>query len=317
MVEIENIQKQKDDCNERRILLAQMNPELVANEIGDFVVGKVLEFKKTGGVMGLSGGVDSTTVAAITKRAFDKYNAGLKDGTSLPLELVGYILPSKTNDVKDSNDGIAVANRLGLRYEVRSIQNVLDAYKTTNSEALDSKFHKGNLTSEIRATVLHAKAAVENKSLIGTGNKDEDYGVGFYTLFGDGAVHMSPIGNLPKRLIREMAVYLGFKDLAYRVSTPGLEEGQTSFKDLGYDYEFAEVVLEGFDQGFTKKQLVTHSQVVFYAEKQIQKYVELYGKAKFESIDTIITDVERRHATALKKSELVSPEIAKVTLNYM
>jgi len=81
--------------------------------------------------------------------------------------------------------------------------------------------------------------------VVGTGNKDEDFGVAYYTLFGDGAVHLSPIGNLPKRLVREMAAYLGFDDLAGRVSMAGLEPGQTSFKDLGCDYEFAEVVLAG------------------------------------------------------------------------
>ena len=71
--------------------------------------------------------------------------------------------------------------------------------------------------------------------VIGTGNRDEDYGVGYYTLFGGGAVHLSPIGNLPKRMVREMAAYLGFDDLAERVSTAGLEPGQTCFKDLGCD----------------------------------------------------------------------------------
>ena len=80
--------------------------------------------------------------------------------------------------------------------------------------------------NEIRAVVLHTKAATENKAVIGTGNKDEDYGVAYYTLFGDGAVHLSPIGNLPKRLVREMAAYLGFDDLSGRVSTAGLEPGQ-------------------------------------------------------------------------------------------
>ena len=85
---------------ESRIKLARMDPKQVADEIGDFIVRKVLEMKKTGGVLGLSGGVDSTCVAALTKRAFDRHNAKHPEQ---PLEVVGFILPSHTNNPKDED----------------------------------------------------------------------------------------------------------------------------------------------------------------------------------------------------------------------
>ena len=296
---------------ERRIKLATMNPKQVADEIGDFILRQVLEQNKTGGVLGLSGGVDSTSVAALAKRAFDRHNAQFPEQ---PLELVGYILPSKTNDPKDAEDGLKVAARLGIRHEVRSIELIVEAYKSTNPEALDHKYHRGNLTSEIRAVILHTKAATENKAVIGTGNKDEDYGVAYYTLFGDGAVHMSPIGNLPKRLVRERSAYLGCDDLAGRVSTAGLEPGQTSFKDLGCDYEFAELVLNGLDQGMQAEELAIHSQVVAYARQQIEKYSKLYGPPKLASVEALVSEIIRRHKIALLKAEIVNPEIAPITL---
>jgi NAD+ synthase len=298
-------------ASERRIKLAKMDAEWVADEIGDFILRKVLEMKKTGGVLGLSGGVDSTCVAALTKRAFDRHNA---KHPNHPLEVVGYLLPSKTNDPKDAEDGLKVATRLGIRHEVCSIEAIVEAFKSTNAEALNHKYHRGNLTSEIRAVVLHTKAATENKAVIGTGNKDEDYGVAYYTLFGDGAVHMSPIGNLPKRLVREMAHYLGFEDLSGRVSTAGLEPGQTSFKDLGCDYEFAELVLNGLDQGLEPEELSVHSQVVPYATQQIEKYTQWYGTPKFASAEALVTEVVRRHEIALLKAEIVNPDIASITL---
>jgi NAD+ synthase len=296
---------------ERRIKLARMDASQVADEIGDFILRKVLEMKKTGGVVGLSGGVDSTCVAALTKRAFDRHNA---KQPKRPLEVVGYILPSHTNDPKDAADGLKVANRLGIRHEVQSIEAIVEAFKTTNPEALAHKYHRGNLTSEIRAAVLHAKAATENKAVIGTGNKDEDYGVAYYTLFGDGAVHMSPIGNLPKRLVREMATHLGFDDLSGRVSTAGLEPGQTSFKDLGCDYEFAELVLNGLDQGLKAEELALHSQVVSYARQQMEKYVQWHGTPKFESVHALVAEIIQRHEIALLKAEIVNPDIASITL---
>jgi NAD+ synthase len=298
---------------EPTIRLATMNPEQVADEIGDFIVRTVLAFKKTGAVVGLSGGVDSTCTAALGKRAFDKHNA--KNG-SQPLELVGYILPSKTNDPKDAEDGLKVVKQLGIRHEVQSIEAIVEAFKSTNPEALGHKYHRGNLTSEIRAVVLHTKAATENKTVIGTGNKDEDFGVAYYTLFGDGAVHASPIGNLPKRLVRQMAAWLGFEDLAGRISTAGLEPGQTSFKDLGCDYEFAELVLNGLEQGLDAEALARHRQVVSYAQQQMQKYVEWYGTPKFASVAELVDDIIGRHQIALLKAEIVNPEIAPITLKY-
>lgn len=296
---------------EPRIKLASMDPEQVADEIGDFIVRKVLEMKKTGGVLGLSGGVDSTCVAALTKRAFDRHNA---KHPGQPLEVVGFILPSHTNNPKDAEDGLKVANRLGIRHEVQGIEVIVEAFKSTNPEALGNKYHRGNMTSEIRAVVLHTKAATENKAVIGTGNKDEDYGVAYYTLFGDGAVHMSPIGNLPKRLVREMAAYLGFEDLSGRVSTAGLEPGQTSFKDLGCDYEFAELVLNGLDQGLKGDALAVHSQVVAYAREQMDKYAQWYGTPKFTSAAALVTEIIQRHEIALLKAEIVNPDIASITL---
>jgi NAD+ synthase len=296
---------------EQRIKLARMNPKQVADEIGDFILHQVLEQNKTGGVLGLSGGVDSTSVAALAKRAFDRHNLQFPEQ---PLEVVGYLLPSKTNDPKDAEDGLKVAARLGIRHEVRRIELIVEAFKSTNPEALDHKYHRGNLTSEIRAVILHTKAAAENKAVIGTGNKDEDYGVAYYTLFGDGAVHMSPIGNLPKRLVREMAAYLGFDDLAGRVSTAGLEPGQTSFKDLGCDYEFAELVLNGLDQGMKAEELAVHSRVVSYARQQIEKYAQWHGTPKFTSVAALVSEIIRRHKIALLKAEIVNPEIAPITL---
>lgn len=298
---------------EKRIKLAQMDPEQVADEIGNFIIKKILSFGKRGVIIGLSGGVDSTTVAAIAKRKIDEYNLFNPENK---LELVGYVLPSKLNDPKDAEDGIKVAERLGIRYEVQSIEKLVEAARSTNAEAFGINYHKGNLISELRAVVLHGKAATEGKILLGTGNKDEDYGLAYYTLFGDGAVHVSPIGNMPKRLVRQMAAYLGFADLAYRVSTPGLEPGQTSFKDLGYDYEFAEVVLNGLDQGIDQKELAAHSQIVPFAKEQIEKYTRLYTQPKFTGPEQMIQDIIKRHKLALAKASLVCPDIAPLTLRY-
>ncbi len=96
--------------HEQRIKLGKMDPQQVADEIGEFIIRTVLSLNKTGGVIGLSGGVDSTCVAALTKRAFDRHNAQTPEK---PLEVVGYILPSRTNQAKDAEDGLKVASEAG------------------------------------------------------------------------------------------------------------------------------------------------------------------------------------------------------------
>jgi NAD+ synthase len=298
----------------KKIKLPKMDPEIVAREIGDFLIREVVFDKRNGGVLGLSGGVDSTCTAALTKRAFDKYNSENPQG---PLELVAYLLPSKLNEKADEDDGRKVAERLGLRYKLINIQPLVEAKALVQPEVMANQYHKGNQISELRAGVLHGEGALENKMVIGTGNHDEDFGVGYYTLFGDGAVRVSPLGMLPKRLVREMARYLGFKDLADRVSAPGLEPGQTAFKDLGYKYEtVVELVSYGLEQGFSPTELMDHPQVVAEAQKNILEYKQTFGYDKYSSTSLLVQDILRRNTIAKGKARVMSPPMAKITLEF-
>jgi NAD+ synthase len=299
---------------EKKILLPKMNPVIVSKEIEDFIIEQVLNCDFSGCVIGLSGGVDSTTTAALTKSAFDRYNKSTSDGKKL--ELVGYMLPSKISSSYDTKDGESVAKRLNIRYEILNIESVVGAYKFTNPEALENKYDRGNLISRVRANVLSTKAASERKLVVGTGNKDEDFGIGYYTLFGDGAVHLSPIGNLSKRLVREMAEYYGFKDIAYREPAAGLEPGQTDFKDLGYHYGLVELVSLGIEQGFEKYELAKENQIVSLAEKDIQQYENSFGNKKFHSVDEMVKDILRRNKIADVKSAILHPPTPKITFYY-
>jgi NAD+ synthase len=298
------------------IRLARMDCKQVCEEIGDFVIETVLETGSTGCVIGLSGGVDSSTAAALIKRGFERHNAKLAKQDQ-NLELVGYILPSVINRTQDERDAESVAEYLDIRYETHRIEKLVESFRLTNPEAFASNFHKGNMISRIRANVLSTKAATENKILAGTGNKDEDIGIGYYTLFGDGAVHISPIAGLPKRLVREMAAYLGLdKQIIQREPTAGLEPGQSDFKDLGYNYDVVELITAGLEQGFSKKALGEHAQIVPLIEKQIKQYKKIYDRAKFTTVQEVVEDVLKRHQQAKGKMKIISPPTAQITLSY-
>lgn len=294
----------------KRITLARMECGKVSGEIGDFVIEQVRCTKTTGCVVGLSGGVDSSTTAALIKRAFDRH-------TAANYELVGYILPSSLNKQDDIRDAEGVARYLGIRCETHSIEKPVEAFHATNPEAFESIFHKGNMISRVRANVLSTKAATERKIIAGTGNKDEDFGIGYYTLFGDGAVHLSPIGGLSKRLVREMASFLGLGGhIVNRVPTAGLEPGQSDYKDLGYDYDVVELVSEGFAQGLTAAELSRHEQIVPVIEKQMEHYKQVFGAAKLTRVEQIVADVLRRHEIAKGKIKIIHPPSPKISLTY-
>ncbi|MFC1697262.1 NAD(+) synthase [Nanoarchaeota archaeon] len=268
------------------IKIAEMDPEVVKQEIEDFIINQVTKGKNKGGVIGLSGGIDSTTTAYLTKSAFDRYNKENPDKQQLTLK--GAMLPSRTNSSKDLDDGIRVAEALGIEYEVvemepmkNAVINSLDKYLNTGNESNDN-FNKGNLASELRAVVLSRIAATEYKQVIGTGNRDEDYAIGYFTKRGDGAVDCNPLGSLPKRLVRQMADYMGAaEDLVKRQATAGLWVGQTDDNELGFQlgpndfevYDVVEKVMNGHDQGLNNEQI---QEVTNYRMQDINKIIDMH-----------------------------------------
>jgi NAD+ synthase len=272
----------------KKIKLPRMDCETVSREIGRFVIESVLAIGATGCVVGLSGGLDSSTTAALINKAFVKNNQARDEH----LELVGYILPTRINQEADLRDAEALVKALAIRCETHSIEKPVEAFTHTNPEAFKINYHRGNLISRVRANVLSTKAA-------------------------DGAVHISPIAGLSKRLVREMALFLGVDEsIVRRVPTAGLEPGQSDYKDLGYDYDVVELITEGLEQGFTDRQLATHDQVVPLVEKQIEHYRSVYGKTQLDSVEKVVADIHRRHQTARGKVNIVHPPTPQISLTY-
>ena len=281
------------------IKLPTMNPVVVSRQIQKFILDTVNQHKKTGVVLGLSGGIDSSVVAVLCKRALE--------GTDH--NVVGYFLPHMLAD--ESRDYVnALVDAFDLPSLEISIHRIVSKNLLEIQEhvGLLNTFDRGNLYSRVRANVLSTLAAKENKVLSGTGNRDEDYGIGYYTLFGDGAVHMNPIGCLSKRLVYQMANYLEIPpSIIGRVPSAGLEPDQTDFDDLGYTYEAVEMVIEAIDQGVNIRELVRYLE-----GKNI-----FYDGIKFQNVGDVIGDIVSRNLVAKAKAEIIHPPVPKVTLDYI
>lgn len=107
-----------------------------------------------------------------------------------------------------------------------------------------------NSRSRLRMTTLYAIAQNENKLVVGTGNKIEDFGVGFFTKYGDGGVDISPIADLTKTQVRELSKFLNINaEIIHAAPTDGLwDEERNDENQLGASYEELEWVMENYQK---------------------------------------------------------------------
>lgn len=198
-------------------------------------------------VLGLSGGVDSSLVAAITKAAVGKD------------KLTCIMMPIDSHP-DDLNDAIDLANQLDLNYLVidgsKSFHETLKRFEELGIE-LD-RGTQANLKVRIRMTILYAYAQKAGGLVIGTDNKDERY-TGYFTKYGDGGVDLLPIVHLVKSEVVEACKIYGISDrLAERTPSAGLFEGQTDEKEMGVTYKDLDKYLLGGDIDESSKARIEH-----------------------------------------------------------
>lgn len=127
---------------------------------------------------------------------------------------------------------------------VYDIGTLVDAALATHSEVA-TNLHKANLTARQRMVMAYL-AAGSDALVIGTGNKVEDYGLGFFTKYGDGGCDLNPIGDLLKSEVRAMGVYMELEpDIIHAAPTDGLwEDGRTDEDAIGMTYKEAEWAMQ-------------------------------------------------------------------------
>ena len=179
-------------------------------------------------VIGISGGIDSSVTSTLCAM------------TSLKTIVV--LMPIK--QIASQHD-LSLKHKKWLKDKFKNVESctieldeVFKSFQLKLSD-FDSKHGLANSRARIRMTTLYQIAAANNGIVVGTGNKVEDFGVGFYTKYGDGGVDISPIADCTKTEVWELGKELGILDeIITAQPTDGLwDDGRTDFGQLGLTYQ--------------------------------------------------------------------------------
>jgi len=182
-------------------------------------------------VLGLSGGIDSTTVAYLT---VDELGADA---------LHGLVMPGAVSSDENMSDAERVAEDLGIEYDVVEIDPFVDQLADRYPDAADDELAVGNARARTRGVLNYFVANHEHGLVLGTGNRAEAM-TGYFTKYGDQAVDCNPIGNLYKMQVRQLARDLGVpEDLVTKAPTAELWADQTDEDELGVGYDVIDAVL--------------------------------------------------------------------------
>ena len=202
--------------------------------IEQFMVDYLKSAHADGYVLGLSGGVDSSMVACLTKEAVGKDN------------LMGIMIPIHSLP-EDLEDALELVNACDIRYEIIDASDIFDQY-VESFKKIGVTLNRGeasNLKARIRMSILYAYAQNHNYLVLGTDNKDERY-TGYFTKYGDGAADIYPVAKLVKGEIVQAAKILGVPTrLAERTPSAGLFPGQTDESEMGIKYVDLDAYLLG------------------------------------------------------------------------
>jgi len=192
--------------------------------VTEWIRAQVAEAGRIAAVVGLSGGIDSATVAALAKRALGD-------------EVYGVIMPCDS-DPADAEDARLLAETLGMTHRTVDLGPVLQVLR--DQLALPPNMPRlalANIKPRLRMITLYAEAAAHNALVLGTGNRSE-LEIGYFTKYGDGGVDLLPIGSFLKHEVRQLARDLGVPArIIDRQPSAGLWEGQTDESEMGMTYQ--------------------------------------------------------------------------------
>ncbi|MHA2360002.1 MAG: NAD+ synthase [Candidatus Thorarchaeota archaeon] len=230
--------------------------------IVDFIKTYVTRVGVEGLVLGLSGGIDSSLVAALACEAIG------------PDRVLGIMLPVDAKiDAKNVADAQELAESLEMKHEVFELKDAVSAYNTLSLE----KVALGNLTARLRMVTWYARANQENRLVLGTGNKSELM-VGYFTKYGDGGSDMLPIGELYKTNVWDLSTHIGLpKTIVEKVPSAGLWKSQTDEGELGVTYrELDSILFLHLEKGLEEEEIISWG----ISESKVSRVMKLMSQSE-------------------------------------
>jgi len=240
-----------------------MQTEKVTDHIVQWLKDYATNAKMKGFVIGISGGIDSAVTSTLCAK------------TGLELLCIEMPIHQGENQVNRASNHIDWLQRHFDTVKRQPVNltpvfdNLVASLPPVDNEE-DRFMSLANTRARLRMTTLYYFAALKKYLVAGTGNKVEDFGIGFYTKYGDGGVDLSPIADLLKTEVYEIARYLGIhEDIIQAAPTDGLwGDSRTDEDQIGATYPELEWAMQMKDDGMTENDFSGREKEVFLIFKK-------------------------------------------------
>lgn len=225
----------KKEIKERLKFLSVLPEERIVR----FIKEKVKEAKAKGALVGLSGGLDSSLLAVLAKKALGKR---------------AFFLNINFSNFDSNQKNISLLEKQ-FKIKVKKFNFSKIYQKFLKALPKGDKLSRGNLKPRLRMSIFYYFANLKNLLVLGSSNKSE-LEIGYFTKFGDSGADIFPLGDLFKTEIIEMAKRLSLPEKIIKTKpSANLWPGQSDEKELGLDYQKIDTILKLVKQGFKEKEI--------------------------------------------------------------
>lgn len=241
-----------------------MQTEKVIDEIVKWLKDYATKAKMSGFVVGISGGIDSAVTSALCAKT------GIR---TLCVEMPIHQAPNQVSRGREHIDFLKTHYANVSNVEV-NLTSVFEEFKTQVPQTAEDgllSLSLANTRARLRMTTLYYFAGMHRYLVAGTGNKVEDFGVGFYTKYGDGGVDLSPLADLMKSEVYLLGKHLNITDSIMNAApTDGLfGDSRTDEDQLGASYDELEWAMNMDEKKMSSSDFFGRQKVVFDIYKRL------------------------------------------------
>ncbi len=219
----------------------KLDSRKISDKIMEFIKYNVKKSGLHGGLVAVSGGIDSALILAYSVKALGSNNV--------------HTITMPERDVtpdSDITDVMQLTKQYDVTCDVIDITSTLNSIKTSITNFDNSKIIAvGNIKPRVRMMISYYYSNLLNFMVLGSSNKTELL-TGYFTKYGDGGVDLMPLADLYKCQIRQLAEFMGIPDrIIKKTPTAGLWPGQSDEGELGASYDLIDLILYGTEIGYS------------------------------------------------------------------